>query len=220
MSDGFPDLIDSANGFFRDLAENNTREWFEPRKAQYTDTIRKPAALLADLVAEDLGRLTGHSHAAKLFRIHRDVRFSKDKSPYNPHLHMMWSQTGPDPRPVWFFGVAPDYITVGMGSTGLSGARLADYRALVDAKGPALEKAIAAARDEVGATLSDWGPPPLKRVPKPYAPDHPHGDLLRRKGLTLSAPLPEDWRNRGVIPSLGATMAGLRPVWALLDGAY
>jgi uncharacterized protein (DUF2461 family) len=49
---------------------------------------------MSDLFAEDLARLTGKPHVPKVFRIHRDVRFSKDKTPYNTHLHLMWSRPG------------------------------------------------------------------------------------------------------------------------------
>lgn len=81
MSDGFAEMIAQANGFFTQLRENNTREFFEAHKATYNSEIKKPAELLADLLAEDLARTTGQAHKPKLFRIHRDVRFSKDKTP-------------------------------------------------------------------------------------------------------------------------------------------
>jgi hypothetical protein len=61
----------------------------------YRDEIKKPAELMADLFAEDLARHTGKCRmVSKVFRIHRDVRFSKDKTPYNTHLHLLWSRPG------------------------------------------------------------------------------------------------------------------------------
>ncbi len=99
MSDGFSELIDESNRFFLELKANNTREWFQDRKDFYTAEIKKPAELLADLLAEDLNRLTGVPHKPKLFRIHRDVRFSKDKTPYNAHLHFQWNRPDRDMAP-------------------------------------------------------------------------------------------------------------------------
>ncbi len=216
MSDDFAGLIDTANAFFAELKANNRKDWFEPRKTHYRDAIRKPAELLADLLAEDLGRLTGKPQKPKVFRVHRDVRFSADKTPYNPHLHLMWSQAGVDLAPVWFFGASPDYLIVGAGLPGLSGPALNRYRALVDEAGSELAAAIETAQAN-GAELSDWGPPPLKRVPKPYAPDHPQAELLKRKALTMSAPLPEGWRETGLVAGILAAAGMLHPVWTLLD---
>lgn len=214
MSDGFTDLIDSANGFFTELALNNRKDWYAPRKAFYTAEIKKPAELLADILAEDLCRATGKPHKPKLFRIHRDVRFSKDKTPYNAHLHLMWSPPSPT-APVWFFGSSPDYLIIGMGVMNLQGDTLIRYRAFIDRDGDDLAAAITAS----GATISDWGPEPLKRVPKPYGPDHPQANLLKRKALAVNLPLPRDWRDTGLVPSIKATMKTLMPVWALIDGA-
>ena len=154
---------------------------------------------------------------SKLFRIHRDIRFSKDKTPYNTHLHMMWRPSGSETAPVFFFGSSPDYLSVGAGVAGLSGPRLARYRSAVDRDGDAIVDALETAHEGVGATLTDWGAPPLKRVPKPYDPDHPHGELLKRKSLTVGCELPDDWRDRGLVPSVNACARGLLPVWIWLN---
>ncbi len=219
MEDGFADLIDRSNAFFAGLAANNTRDWFEPRKDDYVAGIRKPAELLADLLAGDIARKTGRAVTPKVFRIYRDVRFSRDKTPYNTHLHLMWSAPGAT-APAWFFGSSPDYLVLGTGVMGLSGPALARYRAFVDRQGDALAAAIAAAERAVGAEVSDWGPEPLKRVPKPYGQDHPHADLMKRKALALSAPLGEGWRKSGLVPAINARVDALMPVWRLLDGEF
>ncbi|MDJ0824935.1 MAG: TIGR02453 family protein [Rhodobacter sp.] len=216
MTDGFTDLIDRSNTFFSELAQNNRKDWFEPRKAQFVDEIKKPAELFMTILAEDIARLTGIAHAPKLFRIYRDVRFSKDKTPYNPHLHIMWSQPG-DARPAWFFGSAPDYLILGVGIMGLSGAALTQYRAYVDRHGDALAAAIADAKKSAEAEISDWGPESLKRVPKPYEPDHPQGDLLKRKALAVTAPLAGNWRTSGLIRATLGRAEGLLPVWRLMN---
>ncbi len=220
MSDGFSDMIQRANGFFTELKANNTKDFYEPRKAFYRDEIKKPAELFGDLFAEDLSRHTGKPHGSKLFRIHRDVRFSKDKTPYNAHLHLMWKPPSDGPVPVWFFGASPDYIILGMGLPGLQGPDLTRFRALVDRDGDEVTDAMDQARETLGAEISDWGPPALKRVPKPYDQDHPHGALLKRKALTLSAPLPDGWQADGLLPCLNRMVPAYLPLWSLFEGAF
>lgn len=219
MSDGFTEMVRQAVGFFERLRENNTRDFFEAHKAFYTAEIRKPAELMADLFAEDLARATGKPHGPKIFRIHRDLRFSKDKTPYNAHLHVLWSRPGDAATPAWFFGASPDYLTLGMGIMGLEKETLARYRRMIDEDGGALAAAMAEA-GRGGVTLSDWGPEPLKRVPRPHDAEHPHAEWLKRKAFVVHAPLPGDWEGAGLLPSLNAQVPSFLPVWRVLDRTF
>ncbi|MFN3970414.1 MAG: efflux RND transporter permease subunit [Gemmobacter sp.] len=90
---GFSAMIATTRAFMAALAQNNVRDWFEGRKALFKSEIEAPVRLLTDLVAGDLSRLTGTSHSGKMGRICRDTRFSKDKSPYNTHIHAYWQQS-------------------------------------------------------------------------------------------------------------------------------
>jgi len=215
--DAFAEMLHRANAFFTELAANNTREWFETHKARYTDDIRKPAELLADLIAEDLSRHTGLGHVPKVFRIYRDVRFSKDKTPYNTHLHILWSPPGDGAKLNWFMGVSPSYFLLGMGLVGLKGDALTRFRVMIDHDGAAIQEALDALPD---VKLSDWGGEPLKRVPKPYAADHPNGDLLRRKSLVINAPMRLDDMSEGVIAGINAHIRRVLPLWQLLKEMY
>ncbi|MFL4468686.1 TIGR02453 family protein [Tateyamaria armeniaca] len=218
MADGFEKMVDEACAFFTQLDANNSKDWFNPRKDHYKEAIAAPAGFFADLMAEDLARLTGKAHAPKVFRIYRDVRFSKDKTPLNTHLHVMWSPADKDVlAPSWFWGLSPDYFILGMGVMGLQGESLTRYRAFVDSWGDGLQEALDDAAADLGATLSDWGPAPLKKVPKPYDADHPHADLLKRKALAVSAPIPENWRDTGVVKATLNNVEGLLPVWEMFD---
>lgn len=217
MADGFEQMADEALAFFAKLQKNNSKDWFEPYKAHYKDTIAGPAGFFADLMAEDIARITGKPHIPKVFRIYRDVRFSKDKTPFNTHLHIMWSPADKNPAgPAWFWGLAQDYFVLGMGLMSLQGQNLTRYRAFVDKHGNSLQDALnqtASARAEI----SDWGPEPLKRVPKPYDQDHPHAALLKRKALAISAPMPADWRETGLVKATVSRAETLMPVWSLFD---
>jgi uncharacterized protein (TIGR02453 family) len=216
MADGFDAMVDDARSFFAGLDANNTKDWFEPRKDHYIAAIRKPAELLCDIVASEITRLTGKPHGGKVMRIYRDVRFSKDKRPYNPHLHMVWSLGGgreEDGGPGWFFACAPDMLAVNMGVPGLKGETLIAWRALVDAEGDTLAEAL---RDS-GCGLSEWGEPSLKKVPTPYPADHAQADLLRLRSLILNAPLGDDWHAKGLLAAISDRCAAMLPVWRLLD---
>ncbi len=215
--DGFTVMVDEALAFCRELDATNTKEWFEPRKEHYVQNIRKPAELFCDLMADELGQMTGTGHTGKVMRIYRDVRFSKDKRPYNAHLHMSWSPNvaAGTLAPGWFFACSPDMLTLNMGLHGLDGDGLARVRSVVDRHGDELSQAIA----ETGFGFSAWGDAPLKKVPAPYAADNPHGDLLKRRNLILDAPLGTDWRHDGgsLLTALRAQALQMLPVWKLLQ---
>jgi len=213
--DGFERMVDEAVAFFAELERNNSKAWFEPQKDRYTDEIKKPAEFFGDLMAEDIARITGQTVKPKLFRIYRDVRFSKDKTPLKTHQHLLWSPVdAPGLTPSWFFGMSPRYVMLGMGLMGMDKDKLTAFRALVDRNGDALTDAIKAS----GAQISDWGAEPLKRVPKPYDADHPHGDLLRRKSFTLHYDLPEGWRAAGLVKACGDGVKAMLPLAEVLRG--
>jgi len=178
MRDSFAQEIARARSFLKELAAHNTRDWFQDNKKAYEAVVKNPGNAIGAEIAGRLSPLTGGEMGYKLFRINRDVRFSKDKTPYNTHMHLLWSD---GPGPGFFFGVSPDYVTAGCGVMGLHKARLTAYRALVDRNGAALAKEIEALLAQ-GYRLDD---PELKRVPAPYDKAHPHGALLRRKSLAL-----------------------------------
>ncbi len=188
------------------------KAFFEPQKEFYNNEIKRPAEEFGDDIARSLGQLTGRDHKSKLFRIYRDVRISKDKTPYNTHLHLLWSATDTG-APSWFFGAAPDYIVLGMGVMGMDGAALDAYRAFIDREGAELQSEM----ETAGAQISDWGPAPLKRVPKPYEQDHPQADMLRRKALAVTCDLKPDWRETGIVAAIDTKAKDLLPVYKRLS---
>ncbi|HEY3950058.1 DUF2461 domain-containing protein [Phenylobacterium sp.] len=180
---GFPP---EAMRFLGELKANNDRDWFTAHRGVYDTAIRAPAEAFVAVALPEIEALAQGPVSAKIFRIHRDVRFSKDKSPYNAHLHIGFALEprpgeGRAPRCGFYFGLEPERLHLGAGMFEFDGEALDRYRAAVadEAEGGALGKLIEGlARD--GCRLND---PQLKRTPAPYAPDHPRGDLLRRKGL-------------------------------------
>ena len=77
--------------FLRDLAENNDRDWFSEHRDRYDTQVKEPAQSFILAIGEELDRISPHLRAdprpvgGSLFRIHREVRLSKDKCPYKTH---------------------------------------------------------------------------------------------------------------------------------------
>ena len=187
--------------FLADLAANNERDWFQPRKAEFERLLKRPMEELCVAIEEQfLTRdIPLHADAVKSpFRIYRDTRFSKDKSPYKTHYAASfgWAGDGVDAAAGrshtesihasgGYFHLQPGEIYVGGGvwhpeTAWLSSFRqrlvddLAEFRAIVDA--PAFKGTF--------GTVGDDGES-LKRVPPGYPADHPAADLLRLKNVTF-----------------------------------
>lgn len=172
-------LVPDARAFLGALRENNSRDWFKTRKSEYVARLREPAKALLAETAPMLEKLVGRPMETKLFRIERDVRFSKDKTPYNAHLHMLWREADREAGPGWFLGIGLDYLRAGWGWMAWTPAQAAAWRSAVDGPdGAAIGAAIRASGMETPA-------PELKRVPAPFAADHPLSAHLRRKSLAL-----------------------------------
>ncbi|SPJ27568.1 TIGR02453 family protein [Falsiruegeria mediterranea] len=211
MSDPFSQLIPEARAFLTDLSQNNSRDWFNDNKPRYEAQLKKPALHLLDQIAAQVGG----GVTTKLFRPQRDVRFSKDKTPYNTHLHMLWMMPGKGTRPALFFGIGLDYVSVGGGIMGFDKTTLTDWRSSVDGPTGSELAGVINALVAQGFRLSE---PELNRVPTPYDKEHPHGDLLRRKSLTLWNDLP-DTRFDAPTDAITETLNNLRPLFDVLNRA-
>ena len=175
-------LVSEARAFLTELAANNSKPWFDAHKAEYEAKLKAPALALLDRLSGPVAEIAGGPVETKLWRPYRDVRFSKDKTPYHTHLHMAWLPSGAGRQaPGFFFGISKEYVTCGVGLMGFDKGVTDDWRAGVDRDGRGWQGEI----DALLATGFTLGEPDLKRVPAPYGKDHPHGDLLRRKGLAL-----------------------------------
>jgi uncharacterized protein (TIGR02453 family) len=97
MSMGFTGFTPAATKFFSELAANQERTWFNDHKEVYEREVKAPMAALIDDLAAELARraipITGDAKRG-LFRIHRDVRFSKDKAPYKTHAGAVLTRDG------------------------------------------------------------------------------------------------------------------------------
>jgi uncharacterized protein (TIGR02453 family) len=204
--------------FLADLAANNERTWFQARKADYERLLKEPletlcVALEGEFRARDLPL---HADPVKSpFRIYRDTRFSKDKSPYKTHLaaSFMWAGDGVDEATGrshtdtvhasgGYFHLQPGEIYVGGGVWHPDAAWLKAFRDRVANQTDEF-RAIVEAPEFVEAfgSVSDDGES-LKRVPAGYPPDHPAADLLRKKNVTFGRRLSDDEALSPRLPSI------------------
>jgi uncharacterized protein (TIGR02453 family) len=182
--------------FLADLAENNDRDWFNPRKQVYLDTIVAPAVAFVETLGEQLRFISPHiqydtrtNGQGSLMRIYRDTRFSPDKTPYKTWIGIrFWEGAGKaSENPGFFFGFDTTAGGLHVGMHGFDKAMLTAYREAVadDALGQELEAAL---KDVRGAGAYELNGEHYKRVPRGFDPDHPRADLLRYNTLYASSP--------------------------------
>ena len=134
MAESFRGFRPEAVQFLVDLTEHNERAWFQPRKADYERLLKTPLeALCAALDAAFAGRGVPLSADPKRspFPIHRDVRFSRDKSPYKTHASASFPWTGDGGMVGGYFHLQPGAVFVGGGMWHPAPERLAGWRTAV-----------------------------------------------------------------------------------------
>ena len=169
---GFAGIPIDALDFYDDLDADNTKSFWTANKQRYEDSVRAPMlALLAEL-EPDFGTST-------LFRPYRDVRFSKDKSPYKTHQGGFVEQV---PGIGWYVHVDAEGLFVAAGFYAHDTAQVTRFREGVDedARGKPLVRIVESLR----AKSYDISGDRLKTRPRGYAEDHPRLELLRHKTLT------------------------------------
>lgn len=207
--------------FLQDLASNNSREWFEAHKGDYQRAVKKPADLFRPALQDALEALTGRALASKQFRINRDLRFSKDKTPYNTHIRMAFWPTGSafDGKqaqpPSFFLSIEVDHIRFGTGCMAFSRPVLGAYLSGLEAsEGTTLDELLTGlkARDfEVSA-------PDLAKPPRGFPRDHAHADLARHKGLAVWKTLagPDAVQGETAVAALAKEWGPTLPFWKYL----
>ncbi|KXP08873.1 DUF2461 domain-containing protein [Tsukamurella tyrosinosolvens] len=166
---GFPE---AALDFYDDLEADNSKVFWEAHKEVYKTAVAAPMAALTEELADEFG-------TAKIFRPYRDVRFSKDKTPYKTHQGAF---IGVGPATGYYLQIGAPGVRVGAGFYAASPTRLAAFRKAIDNDlyGPALEKVIAKLR----RTGWEIGGETLKTAPRGWDADHPRIELLRHKSLS------------------------------------
>jgi uncharacterized protein (TIGR02453 family) len=189
----FPGFPAEGLAFFASLQRNNRREWFQPRKAIFEEKLKQPMRELVGAVNSAMKSfapdyLTDPDKA--IYRIYRDTRFSKDKTPYKDHLAASFSRRGDKAGAGYYFAVSPKEVAIGGGIYMPEPEILRAMRQHV-AEGHEEFRKIAGAR-VVRQLFNAVQGEQLTRVPKGYPCDHPASDLLRMKQYLLYVELPPD----------------------------
>jgi uncharacterized protein (TIGR02453 family) len=165
----------AALRFFQDLEDDNSREFWLAHSHTYEREVKQPLLALLESLPEKY-------QPFRLYRMNRDLRFTKDKSPYKVQQGAISEAEGGD----YYLHVDGTGLLVAAGAYRLEPDQLDRYRTAVDdgRKGRALERILADLEQQ--AVETQMGTPALRTAPRGYAKDHPSIDLLRRKGLVGS----------------------------------
>ena len=169
--------------FFKDLAKNNHKDWFQENKKRYETHVRKP---MINLVEEVSVLMQKHDPEMKvvaskcLSRINRDIRFSKDKTPYNIHMHAHISKgSKEDPIPGIAFRFGPEYSGIMGGFYNPNKERLLAIRQTIASDLKTFQKLIKNKKfvDKFDSIQGDA----LKRIPKEFQEVYEQEPLIANK---------------------------------------
>ncbi len=180
----FTGFAEGGIKFLSDLEANNNRVWFQANKTMFQEQLEMPAKMFLAEMSRQINSQFSSMVEAKIFRIYRDTRFSKDKTPYNPFLRMAFVDAGPEAKGrSFYFSLEPSSLCLGVGCLMFDKSHLERYREAVinQELGGKLIKILDEAQ-RAGLRLDE---PELKRVPRGFDKSHVQEALLRRKGLAI-----------------------------------
>ncbi len=221
---GFPS---ACPRFYAGLARHNDREWFAAHKEEYLRDVVAPAQAFVVEMGARLRRLAPAIRfdprpggSGSIFRIYRDTRFSKDKSPYKTHLGIFFWEGERKWGPGFYFHLEPPRLQLYVGKYVFDKEELAAWRAAVDdtRRGAALAALVLKAR-RAGFEL---GGANYKRVPAGFAADHPRADLLRHDSVWLCSDekVPAALRSRKLLDWCFRRFQGMAPLHRWLSELY
>lgn len=192
MSSGANPLGPELFRFVKELARNNRRDWFERNRGRYDRDVKEPALRFIAGFSAPLARISPRFRAipsaarGSLFRIHRDVRFSKDKSPYKTHvgIHFAHEARSDAHAPGFYLHLEPGKSFVGMGIWHPDGPTLKRIREAIRGDSSGWKRASTSAAFRRRLRL--WGDS-LKTAPRGFDPDHPLIEDIKRKDFVAIA---------------------------------
>jgi uncharacterized protein (TIGR02453 family) len=189
----FPGFPKEGIAFLRALKKNNDRDWFTPRKAQFEAAVKQPMIELVSAIHGEMMRFAPQyvgDPAKSVYRIYRDTRFSKDKTPYKTFASALLLRNGFDKysgSAGIYFSVSPSEIEVAGGVYTPDRDVLLAVRQYIAENHKSFRATFAAPK--VKKLMGElWGDS-VSRVPKGFDAEHPAADLIRRKHYILSAQL-------------------------------
>jgi uncharacterized protein (TIGR02453 family) len=196
---GFEGFSPAVFAWFEGIERDNSREYFTRTRDLFEREVRGGLEAMFDALSEEF---EGES---KVFRQHRDLRFTPDKRPYKDRTYGVLGR--------YYAAISSRGLYAGTGYYRVARDQLDRYRAAVadDGAGPRLEAALAGAGLEVAGMT-------LKSAPRGYPKDHPRIGLLRYKQLIVGAQLPAgDISRDAALAHVGGAWRAAAPVLAWLD---
>jgi len=182
--------------FLRELADNNERDWFKANQDRFEEVVRRPALDFIEDFSEPLYKISKHFTAdarkvgGSLFRIQRDTRFSKDKTPYKTHvgIHFRHVATSDDVHaPGLYLHLEPSASLAAIGLWRPSADHAGNIRQfIVDHPDRWRRASRSRPFTSVYGSLSGQS---LKRPPRGFCPDHPLIEDLKLRDFTASTRL-------------------------------
>jgi uncharacterized protein (TIGR02453 family) len=182
----FPGFREEGLQFLRDLKQNNSRDWFKPRKSVLDDEILWPMRCLMHQLSHDASRHQIPLSAdpdGSIFRIYRDVRFSKNKAPYKTHVGAVLTPGGHKKDPGGcYIHIEPGQSYIAQGFWHPDGKHLRKWRDHIQ-QYPDLFVDLMRSMESDG--LTPESDEKLKRIPRGYdlPEDHPASDYIRWKSF-------------------------------------
>jgi uncharacterized protein (TIGR02453 family) len=182
--------------FLQNPYANNNREWFEGHKPDYEKLVRTPALNFIEAMADDINDISPHFRASakkvggSLMRVHRDVRFARDRRPYKTNIGIQFRHArGKDVHaPGFYVHLAPEECFLGVGIWHPDAPALDLIRTAIAENSAAW---IKASRDKQFAKLFTLSGDSLVNAPRGYAKDHPMLDDLKRKDFIAIKSFPQ-----------------------------
>jgi uncharacterized protein (TIGR02453 family) len=191
-----------AVDFFEELECHNDRGWWTAQQTRWTRSVKEPMEALCEALAEEFG-------VAKVFRPHRDVRFSADKSPYKIHQGAVVATS---PGAGYYVQVSGGGLMTGAGWYQPAPAQLAAFReSVLDEKSGAALATIVGDLTGAGVLI---GGDQLKTSPRGVDPGHPRIALLRHRSMLASRDhgTPDWLETAEVVDRVGADWCAYRPL--------
>ena len=206
--------------FVKDLKANNNREWFNANKPRYQEHVKEPALGFIEDVGYRLADTAPYLIADQrsLFRIHRDTRFAKDKSPYKTHvgIYLRHQRSADADTAGLYLHLEPGHVFMGAGIWHPDTAALKRIRDAIVRHPDDWREAVAAVGPEW--KLADGEA--LKRAPQGYPPDHPLIEDLKRKSFAVTSKLSQrEVTAAGFLDVWVDRVARARPFMSFLSGA-
>lgn len=174
-------ISESTFQFLKDLHKNNNRDWFADQKPRYQKALKNAKEVFAEI--HNNLQVHDEIEKSKMMRIYRDVRFSKDKTPYKPHFANSYSRLGKELRGGYFLRIRPGESFLAGGFWEPNKDDLFRIRKEIEMDATEIREILEEQnyKKHFGGKFESFGD--LKTAPRGFDKEHPDVDLLRKKGF-------------------------------------